>query len=104
MLLKASEVHVQLMKGGQEGAEGGTFGHLGKGIDIFGETLATVAELAIGTWDIGVGVVDIAGKEHTGMHLAPITAHLLAVLTAGIEVSDLVGSEDIVHVLGELGL
>ena len=38
------------------------------------------------------------------MYLTPVASHLLAVLAAGIEVGDLVGSEDVVHVLGELGL
>lgn len=37
------------------------------------------------------------------MYLAPVASHLLAVLTTSIEVSYLVGSEDVVHVLGELG-
>ena len=104
MLLKASEVHVQLMKGGQEGAEGRASSHLGKGIDILGEALATIAELAIGTGDIGVGVVNIAREEHTGVYLTPVAAHLLAVFTAGVEVGDLVGTEDVVHVLGQFCL
>ena len=38
------------------------------------------------------------------MHLAPVGSHLLAVFAAGVEVGDLVGTEDIVHILGELGL
>ena len=37
------------------------------------------------------------------MYLAPVASHLLAVLTASVEVGYLVGSEDVVHVLGELG-
>ena len=102
MFLEATEVDVQLVEGCQKGAEGGALGHLGEGIDILGEALATVAELAVGTGDIGVGVVDVAGKKHAGVYLAPVTAHLLTVLAAGIEVGDLVGTEDVVHVLGEL--
>ena len=51
-----------------------------------------------------MGVVDIAGQEHAGMDLAPVTAHLLTVLAAGIEIGDLIGAEDIVHIFGELGL
>ena len=51
-----------------------------------------------------MGVVDVAGKKDTCMHLAPVSPHLLAVLTAGIEVGDLIGSKDIVHVLGEFCL
>ena len=35
------------------------------------------------------------------MYLTPVTSLLLAVLTAGIEVGYLVGTEDVVHVLGE---
>lgn len=104
MLLDATEVDVELMEGCEEGAEGGAFGHLGEGIDILGEALAPVAELAIRTWDIGVGVVDITRQEHTGVDLAPVTAHLFAVLAAGIEIGDLIGPEDIMHILGELGL
>lgn len=35
------------------------------------------------------------------MYLAPVGSHLLAVLSAGVEAGYLVGSEDVVHVLGE---
>ena len=38
------------------------------------------------------------------MHLAPVGAHLLAVLTAGVEISHLISSEHVVHILGEFGL
>ncbi len=38
------------------------------------------------------------------MHPAPVGSHLLAVLAAGIEVGDLIGAEDIVHILGQFGL
>ena len=88
----------------QQGAKGCSLGHLGKGIDILREALATITELAIRAGDIGVGVVDVAGEQHTGMHLAPVGSHLLAVLAAGVEVGDLIGSEHVVHVLGELSL
>ena len=37
------------------------------------------------------------------MYLAPVASHLLAVLAASVEVGYLVGTEDVVHVLGELG-
>ena len=60
MFLYTTEVDVEFVEVGQEGAERCALGHLGKGIDILGEALATVAVLAIGTGDIGVGVVDIA--------------------------------------------
>ena len=44
----------------KKGAERGTLGHLGKGIDVLGEALATITILTIGAGDIGVGVVDVA--------------------------------------------
>ena len=37
------------------------------------------------------------------MYLTPVASLLLAVLTTGIEVGYLVGTEDVVHVLGEFG-
>ena len=104
MFLDAAEVDIELVEGCEEGAEGCAFSHLGEGIDILGEALAAIAELTIGTGDIGVGVVDIAGQEHAGMDLAPVATHLLAVLAAGIEIGDLIGAEDVVHILGELCL
>ena len=104
VLLESTEVDVELVERCQKGAEGCALGHLGKGIDILGEALAAIAELAVGTGDIGVGVVDIAGQQHTGMHLAPVSTHLLAILAAGVEVGDLVGTEDVMHILGQLGL
>jgi len=38
------------------------------------------------------------------MYLAPVSTHLFAVLAAGVEVGHLVGSKDIVHILGEFCL
>ena len=102
MLFYATEMDIQFMEVLQECSKRCTLSHLSKGIDILGEALAAIAELTIGTGDIGVGVVDIAGQEHAGMDLAPVTAHLLAVLAAGIEIGDLIGAEDIVHILGQL--
>ena len=104
MLLDSTEVDVQLVEVFEEGAEWRSFGHLGEGVDILGEALAAVAIFAVGTGNIGVRVVDVARKKDAGMHLAPVGSHLLAVLSASIEVGDLVGSEDVVHVLGEFGL
>ena len=104
MLLHPTEMHIQLVQMFQQGAEGCAFGHLGEGVDILGEALASVAELAVGTGDVGVGVVDVAGEEDAGVHLAPVGSHLLAVLAAGVEVGHLVGSEHVVHILGQLGL
>lgn len=56
----------------KQGSQRCTLGHLGKGVDILGEALATITELTIRTGDVGVGVVDIAGQQYTSMHLAPI--------------------------------
>ena len=102
MLLYAAEVDVELVEVLQEGAERRAFRHLGKGVDIFREALAAVAELTVGAGDVGVGVIDIAGEEHAGVDLAPVGSHLLAVLAAGVEVGDFVCAEDVVHVLGQL--
>ena len=103
MFLKSTEVNIQLMEWLKESAERSACGHLGEGVDILREALATIAELAVRTRDVSVGVVDVAGEEHASVYLAPVASHLLAVLTASIEVGYLVGSEDVVHVLGELG-
>ena len=60
MLLKSSEMHIELMQWFKQLAERSASGHLGEGVDILREALATIAELAIRTRDIGVGVVNIA--------------------------------------------
>ena len=104
MFFGATEVDVEFVEVLKEGAEGGALRHLGEGVHILGEALATIAVLAVGTRNIGVRVVDITREKDTSMHLAPVGAHLLAVLAAGVEVGDLVGPEDIVHILGELCL
>lgn len=104
MLLYPAEMNIQLVQMFQQGSERRAFGHLGEGIDIFGEALATITELTVRAGNVCVGVVDVAGEEDTCMHLAPVSTHLLAILTAGIEVSDLIGAKDIVHILGEFGL
>ena len=115
----------------EERAEGGTGGHLREGVDIFREALArrlaapsgvrcangfppkthprflqriSVAEFAVWTGYIGMGVVDVAREEATRMHLRPVRPHLLAVLLDGIEVGDLVGTEDVVRVFRDFGL
>ena len=59
MLLYPTEMDIQLMQVLQQCSQGCTLGHLGKGVDILGETLATVTELTVGTGDIGMGVIDI---------------------------------------------
>lgn len=104
VLLHPTEMHIQLVQVLQQGSKGCALGHLGKGVDILGEALATVAKLAVGAGDVGVGVVDVAGEENAGVHLAPVGTHLLAVLAAGVEVGHLIGTEHIVHILGQLGL
>ena len=103
MLLKSTEVNIELMQWLKQLAKRSTCCHLGEGVDILWEALATIAELAIRTRDIGVGVVDVAREKHAGVYLTPVASHLLTVLTAGVEVGYLVGSKDVVHVLGELG-
>ena len=60
MLLKSSEMYVQIMKRFKQFAQRSALGHHGEGIDILWEALATIAELAVRTWDIDVGVVDVA--------------------------------------------
>ena len=104
MLFHSPEMHIQLVQVLQQGSERRALGHLGKGVDILGEALATVAELAVGPRNVGVGVVDVVGEEDAGVHLAPVSTHLLAVLTAGVEIGHLIGSNHIVHILGQLGL
>ena len=103
MLLKSSEMYIELMERLKESAERSALGHHSEGIDILREALAPIAKLAIRTRDVGMGVVDVAREAHAGVYLAPVATHLLAVLTAGIEVGYLVGTEDVVHVLGEFG-
>lgn len=103
MLFKSTEMNIQFMKMLKESTQRCALGHHGEGVDILREALATIAELAIRTRDVGVGVVDVAREEHAGVYLAPVATHLLAVLAASVEVGYLVGSEDVVHVLGELG-
>ena len=104
MLLHSPEMHIQLMQVLQQGTERRALSHLGEGVDILGEALATVAELAVGTGDKGVHLVDVAGEEDAGVHLAPVGSHLLAVIAAGVEVGHLIGVKHVVHVLGQLGL
>ena len=75
MLLKSTEMDIQFMKVFQKGSQRCASRHLGKRINILGETLATIAKLTIGTGNVGVGVVDVAGEEDAGVHLrqsAPI--------------------------------
>lgn len=84
VLLQATEVDIQFMEMRQKDAEQRCFRHLRKGVDILGEAFATITKLTIRTRHIGMGVVDVAREKHTRMHLAPVTAHLLTILTTGI--------------------
>ena len=104
MFLKTSEVNVELMEVLKESSERSTLGHLSEGIDILREALATIAELAVRTWDVGVGVVDVARQQHACMYRTPICTHLLAIFAASIEVGYLVCTKHIVHILGQLSL
>ena len=104
MFFHPPEMYIQLMKMLQQRSKRRALGHLGKGIHILREALAAVAVLAVGAGDVGVGVVDIARKEYASMHLAPVGTHLLAVLAAGIEIGDLIGTKHVVHIFGQLGL
>ena len=60
VLLHPTEMDIQFVKVLQQGSQGCALGHLGKGVDILGEALATITEFTVRTGDIGVGVVDIA--------------------------------------------
>ena len=60
MLLKSTEMDVEFMKGFKQLAERSACGHHGEGVDILREALATIAELAIWTRNIGMRVVDVA--------------------------------------------
>ena len=60
MLLKSTEMNIQLVKVLKECTERCALGHHGEGVDILREALATIAELTVRTRNIGVGVVDVA--------------------------------------------
>ena len=96
MLLESSEMNIQFVKGGEELAEGAVLGELREGVDVFREALTAIAALAVGTGDVGVGVVDVAGEETARVDLRPIRAHLLAVLLHRVEVRHLIRAKDIV--------
>ena len=64
MFFHSSEMHVQLMQVLQQGAQRRSLGHLGKGVDVLGEALATIAQLVVGAGDVGVRVVDVARKQY----------------------------------------
>ena len=104
VLFKPTKVDVELVERSKEFAEGGTGGHLREGVDVLREALAAVATFAVGTGDVGVRVVDVAGEEAARVDLRPIRAHLLAILLHRIEVRHLIRAEDIVGILCDLCL
>ena len=103
MLFKTTEVNIQLMKMLQKRAERSAFCHLGESVHILREAFAAIAKLTIRPGNIGMRVVDITREKHTRMYLTPVTTHLLAVLSASIEVGHLVRAKHIVHVLRQFG-
>ncbi len=97
-------MHIQLVQVLQQGAKRRALGHLGEGVDVLGEALASITILTVGSRDIGVGIIYVAREENSCMHITPVSSHLLAVLTASVEVGYFVSTKDIVHVLGKFGL
>ena len=71
MFFNTPEMDIQFMQKFQKCAQRCAFRHLGEGVDVLGEALATIAELAVGAGDIGVGIVDVAGEEDASMHFTP---------------------------------
>ena len=59
MLLHPTEMHIQLVEMLQQRSERRAFRHLGKGVHVLWEALATIAVLAVRTWDVGMRVIDI---------------------------------------------
>ena len=55
MLLYPTEMNIQLVQVLQQDSKGRSLGHLGKGINILGEALTTIAKLTIGTRNTGSG-------------------------------------------------
>ena len=104
MLFVTAEVDVQRMKRGKQLAEGRTLRHDGKRIHVLREALAAVAVSSIGARHVGMGIVDVAGEQHAGVDAGPVGTHAAAVVADGVEVGNLVGAEDVVGILGYLGL
>ena len=104
VFLDTTEMNVQFVEVLQEYSEGCSFGHFCKCVHVFRETFSAITEFTIGSRDVGVGVVDVAGEEYAGVDFAPVSTHFLAILAASVEIGYFVGTKDIVHVLGELCL
>ena len=60
MLFKSTEMNIQFMQVLNKRTERSACGHLCESIHILREALATIAELAIWTRNIGMRVVDVA--------------------------------------------
>ena len=103
-LFKPAEPDIELVEGGDELAERKILGEGGEGVDVLGEAFATVAIFAVGARDLSMHLVDVPREENTGVDGFVVTAVAAAVVGHGIEVSHLEGAEDVVGVLGDLGL
>ena len=60
MLLHSPEMHIQLMQMLQKHSQRRALSHLCEGIHIFWEALSAIAEFAIRTRHVSVGIVDVA--------------------------------------------
>ena len=98
MLLKSTEMNVQFMQMFKERSKRSACCHLGERIHVLREALATISKLAIRTGNVCMRVVDITGEQNAIMDIGPIDVHVLAVVVYGIEVSNLVGTENIVAI------
>lgn len=101
---EAAEADVEFVEGCKELAKGKRFRELGKGVDVFGEAFAAVAEFAIGSGDVGVGVVNVPGEENAGVHALVVCPKAAAVVGNGVEVGHLNRPKDVVGVFGNLCL
>ncbi len=71
MLLHPAEMHIELMQMLQQRSERRALRHLGEGVHVLGEALATIAKLAVRTWNVGVGVVNVTRQKDASMHFTP---------------------------------
>ena len=101
-LLYATEVDVERVKRGEKRAERGALSQDREGVHVLREALTAVAEPAIGTWNEGVRIVDVAREKHALMDSRPVRAHPLAVVVDRVEVGHLVRAKDVVRVLRDL--
>ena len=60
MFLQPTKMDIQFMEMFQKCSKRCALRYLGKSVDILWETLAAIAKLAIGTRNVGVGIVDVA--------------------------------------------